>query len=100
MTFFYFLRGLWLRVKFPVRRFYADTVRFGEPLLIPSDAYFAERKAEKEAVEAGARLTSHDHPLLKTAPVGKPDKIVIVDPPLLRGDYGATLDRVMRTKTP
>jgi len=100
MTFFYFLRGLWLRIKFPVQRYFVETVRLGEPFPFPSDELIAKRKADNEAVEAGARLTGHDHPLLKTAPVGKPDKIVIVDPPLLQGDCRGTLDRVMRTKTP
>lgn len=75
MTFFHFLRGLWLRVTMPVRGFYADTVFLSELLLCPSDEFIAERKAEKEAIEGGARLTGHDHPLIKAAkPVGKPDK--------------------------
>lgn len=76
MTFFYFLRGLWLRVSMPVRRFYADTLWLGEPSPVPSDDFIAKHKTEKEAIEAGARLTSRDHPLLKTTPVGKPDKAV------------------------
>lgn len=76
MTFFYFLRGLWLRVFVPVRRFYVDTVRYGEPLLFLSDEDVARRKAEKKTVEGGALLSSGAHPSLRTAPVGKPDKPV------------------------
>lgn len=72
MTFFYFLRGLWLRVSMPIRRFYADTAWLGDPFPFPSDEYIAKRKAEKEAIEGGARLTSRDHPLLNAAPAGKP----------------------------
>lgn len=100
MTFIYFLRGLWFRAKFPIRRFVVDTVRLGDPIPMLSEAQIARLQAEKEAKIAKAELMARKTNIV-TGPCPKPaDETVVVDPPLLQGDYRESLKRVMKTKTP
>jgi len=88
MTFIYFLRGLWLRVKLPIRRFVVDTIRLGEPIPMLSDAQIAKLQAEKEAKIAEAELMARKTKIVTGRGPKPGDEIVVVDPPLLRGATG------------
>lgn len=88
MTFTCFLRGLWFRVQSPFRRFVIETVRLGNPVPMLSHDQLTElRKRKEEATLAKAELLVARQTNNVTGRGPKPgDTIVVIDPPLLRGD--------------
>jgi hypothetical protein len=98
MTFFYFLRGLWLRISLPVRHFYVETVRFGNPIPALTNEQLTRLRAEKEAATA-ARAERIANRLPSEHSVKRPkdaDVIIVVEPPLLRGNVEENIKRLKR----